>query len=370
MSFFEESTESSFVKRQIVTKYFDAWSKIIKKNPRVKKMGYIDLYSGPGRYKQSGELSTPLLILKKAIDDKDLSQKLITVFNDKDPSHARSLEKEIRQLPDIGKLKYQPVIINREVDEVLAKEFGEITMIPSFAFIDPWGYKGLSSELIQALIKDWGSDCIFFFNYNRINMGLNNDAVKQHIDALFGSERAELLRVRCKHLSPPEKEALILNELGESLSDNRQRYVLPFRFRDHKRNRTSHHLIFISKHPLGYGIMKEIMYNLSSEHFDGVASFEFIPTENRQLDLLFAYSMESIDNLCDALLIDFKGKTLTAEEIYLKHHIGKRFIWKNYQEALRRLESQNKIITFPKAEDRKMYKGVRTFPKHVTVTFP
>jgi len=39
----------------------------------------------------------------------------------------------------------------------------------------------------------WGCDCVFFFNYNRINAGINNPGVKKHMDALFGEERADAL---------------------------------------------------------------------------------------------------------------------------------------------------------------------------------
>lgn len=61
---------------------------------------------------------------------------------------------------------------------------------PSF-FVDPWGYKGLSLKLVSAIIKDWGCDCVFFFNYNRVNMGVNNDSIKKHMISLFGEERLE-----------------------------------------------------------------------------------------------------------------------------------------------------------------------------------
>jgi len=60
-SFFEEMTEQSRAKVQIVTKYFKAWAKIMI--PRVakrnNKIGYIDLFSGPGRYKDGSEKWTP-----------------------------------------------------------------------------------------------------------------------------------------------------------------------------------------------------------------------------------------------------------------------------------------------------------------------
>ncbi|MDQ7861163.1 three-Cys-motif partner protein TcmP [Peribacillus frigoritolerans] len=146
-------------------------------------------------------------------------------------------------------------------------------LIPILAFIDPWGYKGLTTKLINALIKDFGSDCIFFFNYNRISMGINNPLVVQHMNALFGEERANEMRVKLKDLSSEEKEAYIVNELAEALSDEHSNLVLPFRFLDEKKNKTSHYLIFVSKHTLGYTIMKDIMVNESTMKDDGVASF-------------------------------------------------------------------------------------------------
>ena len=51
-SFFGKPTEQSLVKARIVEKYFWAWAKVII--PRVKKgknkIGYVDLFAGPGSY--------------------------------------------------------------------------------------------------------------------------------------------------------------------------------------------------------------------------------------------------------------------------------------------------------------------------------
>ncbi len=52
----------------------------------------------------------------------------------------------------------------------------------------------MTLRLINSVLKDWGCDCCFFFNYSRVNAGLANDAVEQHMDALFGQERANSLR--------------------------------------------------------------------------------------------------------------------------------------------------------------------------------
>src|SRR6058998_919713 len=111
--FFEETKEQSLVKSAIVSKYFWAWAKVIMPQVRFagKKIAYIDLFAGPGRYKD-GTQSTPLLVLKRAIDDPDMRQMLVTMFNDRDENNSRSLEQAINELPGIDKLKYKPQVMN------------------------------------------------------------------------------------------------------------------------------------------------------------------------------------------------------------------------------------------------------------------
>lgn len=70
------------------------------------------------------------------------------------------------------------------------------------------------------------------------------------------------------------------------------------------------------------------------------------------------------------LLDEFAGKTITMEEIYLQHHVGKRYIKKNYKAALKNIESQQKITAEPPANQRRKYKGEITFGDTVKVTFP
>jgi len=93
-SFFEESKEQSAVKTAIVSKYFWSWAKVIMPHARKgsdKKIAYLDLFAGPGRYKD-GTKSTPLLILEKAIQDETMRQMLVTIFNDRDDIQPRIIK--------------------------------------------------------------------------------------------------------------------------------------------------------------------------------------------------------------------------------------------------------------------------------------
>ena len=366
-TFFEESTAQSRIKATIVRDYFWAWVKVIvgaqKKWKKGERIAYIDLFAGPGRYKD-GTKSTPLLILETAIADTDLCERLVTIFNDADPANAEALGKEINEIPGIRSLKYKPEIRTEEVGDKIVQMFEKLNLIPTFFFVDPWGYKGLSLGLINSVVRNWGCDCIFFFNYNRINMGLNNEAVEQHIDVLFGKERASALRKKLTGLKPEEREIAIVEALMEALKELGAQYVLPFCFKDEKGTRTSHYLIFATKHPLGYRIMKEIMAKYSSEEHQGVASFEYAPASENQ-PLLFEFT-RPLDDLESMLLVEYAGQTLTVEEVYNLHNVGKPYTMKNYKAVLLRMEQEKIIQTDPPSAKRR--KG--TIGDNVKITFP
>lgn len=369
-SFFNEQKEQSLIKARIVEKYFWAWAKVIiskvKGSSSVQKIAYVDLFAGAGRYKD-GSKSTPVKVLETAIADPDMRNMLVSIFNDADVEKVNSLQQAIDSIPGIENLKYRPQISKYEVGEDIVKIFQSMKLVPTLFFVDPWGYKGLSLQLVNSVVKDWGCDCIFFFNYNRINMGLNNDAVKEHINALFGQVGADQLRKRLKTftLTPQERELTVVEYICEALKEMGGKYVLPFRFRHEMGNRTSHHLIFVSKHPKGYEIMKEIMAKESSEQTQGVPSFEYNPATLQQ-PLLFELT-SPLDQLESMLLDNFSGKTMTVAEIYDQHHVGKPYIKKNYKTALSNLESQGKV-TVHSPEDKKRRKG--TFADDLKVTFP
>ncbi|MBU1082516.1 MAG: three-Cys-motif partner protein TcmP [Spirochaetes bacterium] len=364
-SFFSEQSEASLVKASIISKYFFTWANVIISTQDIYKRGdriaYIDLFAGPGRY-EDGSDSTPCMILERAIKDPRISSRLVTLFNDKDTNNVKSLEKTIASIPDIEKLKYKPEINNEEVGEDIVKMFEDMRLVPTLFFVDPWGYKGLSLRLINSVLKDWGCDCIFFFNYSRINMGLSNPLVEQHMSALFGSEKVKELRERLKGESPENRELIIVEELCQSLKQFGNRFTLPFRFKNCSGSRTSHHLIFVSKAFKGYEIMKEIMWKQSSScDDDGIGSFEYNPAGNLPKQSLLFQLSRPLSDLKEQLLTEFEGKVMTMSQIYEKHSVDKPFVKRNYKAALIELENE-RLLTVPKHR-------ANTFADSLEVTF-
>jgi three-Cys-motif partner protein len=359
--FFDEREDQSEVKARIVSKYFYVWAKIIVPHARSQRIAYIDLFAGPGRYKD-GTASTPLMVLDRAIADPALRNSLVTMFNDEEPEHITNLESEIAKLPGIETLKYKPEISTGSIGANIAATLQSMKLVPTFSFIDPFGYKGLSLGLVQGAIKDWGSDCVFFFNYNRINAGISNELVDEHINSLFGEERATRLREAVKGKSSTQREAIVLEHLAQALKEFGGKFVLPFRFRNAAGTRSTHHLVFVSKHVRGYEIMKEIMAKESSTHDQGVPSLEYSPAD-ASTPLLFSLQ-RPLEKLVQELPATFADRRLSMVQVYNEHHVDTPFIKKNYKDALLAMEAKGMIS----AEPAKRKSG--TFGDNVIVTFP
>ena len=349
--FFNEQKEQSLIKSMIVAKYFAVWSKVIistlkKTALNQQKIAYIDLFAGPGRY-CDGAKSTPVKILEQAINDNDLKDRLITIFNDKDEDNSKSLQKTISEIDGIKKLKYIPEVHNQEVGVEIVKILENVKIVPTLFFVDPWGYKGLSLRLVNSVLKDWGCDAIFFFNYNRINMGLSNPFVVEHMEALFGEGKGEEMKNMLENKNAHQREQYIVEELCQSLKRyarrHEKRYVLPFRFKDAKGRRTSHHLVFVSKHFRGYDIMKGIMAKESTDNNQGVASFEYNPADFLSQQSLLAQLYSPLSDLKTDLIQTFRGKSLLLKEIYKLHSVDKPYILKNYQDVMKDLLKEGLI---------------------------
>jgi len=359
-SFFDEREEQSKLKSEIVVDYFVTWARIISK--RADTFAYVDLFCGPGQYR-TGEKSTPLLILERAVETPHLQRGLVAVFNDSNPTYTNALAEAVKRIPGLDRLKFEPVITTEEVDEGYAKHLEQMTTIPMLAFIDPWGFKGVSIRLVRSLIKDFGCECIFFFNYNRVNMGITNPLMEQNLADLFGEERLAELRGEVGSLSRFEREQRVQRAIGEAVVEMGGRYLIPFRF-GWADGRTSHYIYFVTKHPLGCEIMKGIMAGKGIVDEDGVPRFEFLPGQQGQ-QLRFD-CVRPLAKLPEELLTEFGGQTLAVREIFERHHPGTPFIMRNYKRVLRDLyESGDVVCTSKTGRIRK-----NSMPDHVLVSFP
>lgn len=360
--FFETASGASLAKSRIVFHYFKAWAKIIL--PRSNgKIVYMDLFCGPGVYADGTE-STPMLIIRHAIEDPGLKQSLVTIFNDEDAAACKSLESEVTGLAGSKALANEPQIRASTIDKDFADALGRIRLAPTLLFLDPWGYKGLSLDLVNSVLKDWACECLFFFNYNRVNAALTNPKVTLHVDGIFGAERANGLRAAVGTLTPPEREALVVRTLIDAVVEEHSGHALAFKFPSGEVDRTSHFLVFVTKHRLGYNIMKDIMANAGTTTVDGVPTYEYA-----QLDKPYQFGLfdgQTVADLMGELTRAFAGRTMTVKAIVEQHHYGRPFVPRNYKTALIQLEKKGTVTASRPAAERR----VNTMADDIEIEFP
>lgn len=370
--FFEAASPQNIIKTKLVAKYFGGWATLLltRLNRPEERLAYVDLFAGRGRF-EDGRESTPLWILNYAIARPELCKRLVTVLNDKDAGHVAQLQAEIDALPGIQRLVHQPQVSNLAVGSDLVDLLRSQALVPTLFFIDPWGYKGLSLDLIGTTIKGWGSDCIFFFNYNRINQAITITSVEPLMNDLFGVSRVNRLRQRIRGLSPEERQESIIGELILALKEVGGEYVLPFEFESQHGERPSHYIVFVSKSKRGYLLMKDVMFGMSSDDNE-VKRLGYVPARSPQLSLLLGDydSPYSIPALKRHLMNVCSGKSLTVQQIYEDYTIDTPYIKRHVKDAIRQLESEKMVgISIP-ATLRRKQKGIITVADHLIVTFP
>ncbi len=363
--FFVECETQSKIKIRIASNFWQAWANILTLRRHANRVGYVDLYSGPGKY-DDGTKCTCIEVLERAIAHPRLPSMLMTLLNDVNPDYFQRLTDLVGSLPGIDTLKFPPGILNEDVASgKFTDYFARIKTIPMFVFLDPWGIKGMTLDLIASLIKDWGSDCAFFFNFTFIRRALDNPRSQHHVDALFGHERANRLRAEIPRLDTRGQEVLILKELEGALGDLGYPFIHSFRFFDNDAN-LSHHLVYVCKIPLGYEIMKEIMApeSTGTDRHQGVPNYEYHPID-AIYEPLFHVS-HPFDTLLDELPQVFAGRTLSMVDVYHDHNLGTPYIKANYKKALIQLENMRRITADPAAVNRR----ADTMADNVLLTFP
>lgn len=345
---------------------------MLAKARRGARLGYLDFFCGPGHYEDGSE-STPVIIMRQILADDRLKERMVTLFNDVNPDHVATLKARLEALPGYAELAHPPLYQSDPVDKAFADYFEETSIIPSYIFIDPFGYKAVSLKLIASVSKDWGCDVLMFFNYSRVNMAVNNPVLTHLLDDIFGEENSEMLRRKIKYggLSADDRRKLIMTTLHNSITQEiapESCHAVWYRFLTDK-GRTSHYLFFFSKHPLGYSIMKEIMYNESQFTFDGVGNFMFDPRvtddgQPRQPSLF-----PPLGKLEERLMRKYKNKSMTMGQIFREDHFDTFYVAKNYKDALNSLEEKGYISADPPAEKRQIRNGKRTFADRVKVVF-
>lgn len=342
-NFFEEQTASSRVKAGIVSEYFPSYCKIIVRRHTPKAIRYIDLFAGPGYYKD-GNPSTPILIARNCKKDAFLRENVKMIFNDN--KYAEILKENFYKEFPSGTFNHEPYFADRTVgeEERITEFLCKSTMnngkndFPSVLFIDPFGYKAIQTSILAEFLKFWGNEIFLFVNTKRIHPALENDKFEPLMKDLFPTTLDNIKNNRKYKSTVTERLQLIIDSLGQEYQNflGENVYYTAFKFQEEDIDTTSHYILHFTKGDRGFDLIKTTYNDFANVGtiFDGINTYTFDAKKiDNKYEEFFDMDSENINKLKNELITIYANKTITAHDLFEEHHTKTLYSWKHYTEA-------------------------------------
>jgi three-Cys-motif partner protein len=348
----------TLAKHEILKRYLEAWFPILAKfNQRIV---YLDSFCGPGRYK-GGEDGSPIIAVKQAINHFGRLQdrEVIFIFIDEREDRIEHLKKEIAlmTIPSNFSFHIQVAQFEETIRQILDDlESRKLNLAPTFAFIDPFGFKGVPYSLVKRLLANPKTEVFINIMAEFINRFVEtpDTGTRQHITDLFGTNQALEIIAKCGNRLD------MLKQLYQTQLQACANYVRYFEMRDN-RDQLIYYLFFATNHPLGHVRMKEAFWRVDPE-----SGFHFSDATNPAQMILL--SLDPSRDLAKLIQQRFFGKQTSVDEVRKFVEEGTAFIAKQMRKALTLLETENKIkVEALKSDGRKRRKG--TFSDDVILVF-
>ena len=332
------------VKHTILTRYLTSWMRVLSSGH--KKIHYFDGFAGRGRY-ENGEPGSPLLAMDTAARHDDLLENFLCTFVELNDSNYENLEKEVelkkKECGDVVDVITRNDAFEEVVDDLIEGLDGD-TIVPSFFFIDPFGYDSMPFESVSDIInlRETGVEVFLTFMVRDIRRFLENEGHENSITRILGNERWK--DIPEKGVSNVEEEILKLYE-QQLKTEAGARYVWPFEMKMPERRETVYYLIHATNHFKGFKIMKDVMYNAGAEDQFAYLGPDHYAYESDQQTLFQMTGAEDdrIEDLAEFLFSRFEGSTLKFWDIMKETYLETDLIEKHYRKAIYYLEDKHRV---------------------------
>jgi three-Cys-motif partner protein len=345
-------------KHAILRRYLDAWIPIMSRyNGRVL---YIDGFAGPGIY-ENREPGSPIIALDAALGQvQRIRGEMYFLFIEADQDRCDSLRAQVARRALPAKLRVE--VVHGRFDDTLNSVLAPLAasgkqLIPTFAFIDPFGFSHTPMGVISAIMRNPRCEVLITFMYEEINRFLANADHPATFDTLFGSDG---WRACLQQVAPAARERCIRDAYQSQLTAAGIRFVRAFKMRN-RDNRTDYFLFFGTNNITGLAKMKDSMWRI-----DQGGGFEFSDATNPDQTLLFSATPD-FSQLRRELQAELRGQTVTVEQVeeFVLHRTA--FTASHYRRVLKEMEASvppGLVVRSAKAGRKR-----GTFPPGTTLEF-
>ncbi len=334
--------EHTRVKHALLEKYLRAWIPILgKRNPTI---AYFDGFAGRGEY-TDGSPGSPVLALQLADKLADSFGRIVLRFVEQNEDNFANLQSVIEQ--ELAVLKHRQKVdvqmthgdFDRTIDGLLGfLEEHKASSVPSFFFIDPFGFTGIPLETIGRILQAERTEVFLTLMSRDINRFLGLPELDRTFCSLFGSGGWKpLIKRRDREQALVELYRAQLHEQAHAS------FSVHFKVCSQDRCGTLYHMLHANNSFKGHHIMKSIMFN---QGVDG--TFAYLGrddlAERTQTKLFDTHDTEVLRN---ELLARFGGQTLGFESIMEKMcypwYEEQPFIERHYREVIKQLEKDDLV---------------------------
>lgn len=295
-------------KHEILKRYLNSWAPILGQSG-FKSFLYIDGFSGPGRYSK-GEIGSPIIAIKTALRHSSVIQsKVLFYFVEHDKARASMLDEIINDmsLPKNFRWKVKNDEFEVGFDELISfYRERNIPFPPTFAFIDPFGWKGVPFSIVKEILSHRSCEVFINFMYEEVNRFLSHKDQVDNFDKFFGtSEWKDGIKI----VEPRERNRF-LHDLyhKQLLQDANAKYVRSFEMKNASSN-TDYFLFYATNSKKGIMKMKEAMWKV-----DESGEFQFSDATDPNQMILFS-NEPNFSDLEKQIVSKFSGSRTTVEEI-------------------------------------------------------
>ncbi len=329
--------EHTRVKHELLEKYLGGWLPILGRwNDRLL---IIDGFAGRGEYVDGSE-GSPIILLRKANELLNAGRvtEVICGFVERDPTNFKSLQDAVTSamgmFPEVRVLEPRNDSFEKVADQIIQTANGKI--IPSFWFIDPFGFTGISFETVELIMSLERSEVFITLMLRDIGRFLSHPQLTDTFDGLFGT--GDWRHIVQSNQAGAAKERELL-ELYVAQLQSLGCMVTSFRVCMDEKVQTIYYMVHATNHPKGRRLMKDVMYRQGSE---GV--FAYMGPQDQMTRLQKTLFQEDpIPELKENLLFSQAGKTMSFEDLRNKCCDDDELRDPDYRKALQELRAEEVI---------------------------
>ena len=289
-----------------------------------------DRFAGPGRYSK-GEDGSPVIALRIAVEQTAQNTTVMFLFVDLKQERADVLQTTVDSIDRPATFRVK-VAGGQSFDEAFEEFLAYFTdrnrpLPPTFAFIDPFGWKGVPFSIVQKIMSYQSCEVLVTFMYEEINRFLLQDQQKENFDAFFGtSDWRNCLTIAGAARRNRFLHDLYIRQLREAASVT---FVRSFEMRN-EHDVTDYFLFYGTNSIKGMQKMKEAMWKV-----DTAGEFSFSDATDPNQMVLFGEPATGI--LKKQIVERFRGQETTVgavEEFVLAETAFRETHYKKILQAL------------------------------------